>query len=884
MWRNLLVLFCVFGFLNCSESGPPKTPGPGTKGLTQAQARQRFSRLGDIHYQLFFELAKDKKAFAGKAHILFDLKTVDEDLMLDFTGGTVTSLSANNLDIPVSRYDGRAIHLPKEQLKRGRNHVVVAFTHPYSTNGAGLYRFEDPEDKRVYLYTDFEPFDANQLFPCFDQPDLKATYSVMVSAPEDWQVVTATREVEATFPKDGKKLWVFPRTKKFSTYVFSLIAGPYKVWEDRSGPVPLRLLARQSVAKYVNAHEWFTITRQGFEFFQEYFAYDYPFEKYDQILVPDFNAGAMENVAAVTFNDDRYVHRSRPTSSQRERRANVILHELAHMWFGNLVTMKWWDDLWLNESFASYMAALALSEATEFKESWLSFYLGMKQWAYWEDQLVTTHPIAVPVAGTDAAFANFDGITYGKGASVLGQLAFLIGPARFRDGVRAYFKKHAYGNARLDDFINALALAAGVDLNDWTRDWLKTAGLNTLQARYTCDNDRITSFELIQKPDTFSGRLRKHRTNVAFIQKNQKEITISEVVPVIYEGERTRVSEWNGKACPAMVYPNYGDRDYVKVVLDKASLKFARDHLAEVREPLLRAMLWSGFWDRLRDGRLKPGAYLDLVVNNLGLEGNFRTASRVAETVYGRQAHDPSLLLYLGREEAPRERLEALFWQLFTEAPGKGDFKKLWFDSYVRVARTDAARERLLALITGKATLEGFEIDQDRRWNIVQRLSRLGVVQAPELIAAEQARDSSHYGKKMALAAQVALPSGTNKRRWFERLIAPKPDMSLAELKAVMDSLYPNSQIEMRPQYAQAFYENLVGLSQERENEFLDRFSHTMVPVTCSADSVRQLDEFLKRHGNLNPVVIKNLKVARQEDERCVRIRSHAIYRVKQAQ
>ncbi|MCC7440834.1 MAG: aminopeptidase N, partial [Bdellovibrionales bacterium] len=520
---------CPLGFLACGLAALGLTLGacdrrpsvktrPDVEGLSKEEALYRSERVSDVRYELSFELERTSTeagatpVFGGKAVVRFKLKAPAEGLTLDFVGGTQAAAVVNGTPLGEETYNGKFIALPAQALKVGENEAAVEFTHPYSSSGAGLYRFVDPEDKRVYVYTDFEPFDANQLFPCFDQPDLKATYLAEVSAPASWTVVSASRETEATdLPAvegqkgEARKLWKFPVTSRFSTYIFPLHAGPYKIWtadEPATGTVegetiPLRLFARQSLARYVRPDDWFPATRQGFAFFQEYFASPYPFGKYDQLIVPDFNSGAMENVAAVTFSE-RYVKRGVPTRDDREGLAEVILHEMAHMWFGNLVTMKWWDDLWLNESFATFMAYLAAAEATEFTDIWQGFFDDTKQWAYWEDQLVTTHPIVAEVPDTSQAFANFDGITYGKGASALKQLSFLLSPPKFRDGVRAYMKKHAFQNTAMSDFMDSLSAASGTPLSGWTQSWLRTAGVNTISVDHACEGGKITRFLLTQ--------------------------------------------------------------------------------------------------------------------------------------------------------------------------------------------------------------------------------------------------------------------------------------------------------------------------------------------------------------------------------------------------
>ncbi|WP_419608751.1 M1 family metallopeptidase [Thiolapillus sp.] len=425
----------------------------------------------------------------------------------------------------------------------------------------------DPVDNREYFFSHFEPFWANRLFPCFDQPDLKASFSVTVEAPDDWQIISNTL---ATKTGNGDlSRHEFARSRRFSTYLFALVGGPFAVFEDRRARIPSRLFSTQSMSAYVDAENIFEVTRQGFDFYGKYFGIPYPFGKYDQIFVPHFNAGAMENVAAVVIKEDAYLYRETPLPSRMQKRANTILHEMAHMWFGDIVTMRWWNDLWLNESFATFMSYLAQVEGTPDKHAWQQFSSSMKNWAYWQDQLPTTHPIETRVEDTLSTFDNFDGITYGKGASVLKQLAFYVGSEAFRKGVSSYLKKHAWKNAERKDFTDAIGQAAGMNLDGWTKLWLQKSGINTLVADYDVDaQGRISRFELLQGKGNGDAVLRPHRLQVALFHDREGKPGLEKTVTVNVTGERTAVDDLVGEPAPDFVYPNYGDHAYAKFYLD----------------------------------------------------------------------------------------------------------------------------------------------------------------------------------------------------------------------------------------------------------------------------------------------------------------------------
>ena len=855
---------CVLG------AGTAAFARPAGKDLSRGEAQRRAALLKDADYELSLTLDADKKDFTGRETMRFVLAAPADDLTVDFEGGKLESLSVNGERVGAPNDAGAFFVLPKDLLRAGVNVVELAYSHPYSVDGAGLYRFKDTEDGRVYLYTNFEPYDAHRLFPCFDQPDLKAEYSLTVDAPAEWSVVSTAGE-EKTELSGARRKWTFGRTPRLSTYLFSVHAGPYHVWTSTAGTIPLRLFARESLAKYVRADEWLELTRQGLDFYGGYFDFPYPFKKYDQLIVPDFNEGAMENVGAVTFGE-RYVSRSTPTLEDREEAADTILHEMAHMWFGDLVTMKWWNGLWLNESFATYMSALAQSRATRYTRSWQSFFADMKQWAYLTDQHATTHPIEGEVPDTGQAFANFDGITYGKGASVLKQLAYVLGDAKFRDGVRLYLKAHAYGNAEEKDFFGAMTQASGVDLSDWTREWLETAGVNTVRADYACGADgKVSSFALVQTAPSDHPDLRRHRADVSlFIGDETWEVSFS--TPVDYAGARTEVPAFIGQECPVMVYPNNDDQDFVKVELDPRSLAAVKTGMANIPVPLLRAMMWSTLWEMVRDAKWPVDQYAGLILGNLGGEKDFKVAHAVLETAYGRHNASPSVLNYLPRPDYARA--EAFFVENLVKAEPGSDFQKLWFDAFTRTAASPSGAERLRGLLSGKISVKGLPVDQDRRWAIVVRLSELGAPDAEALIAAEAKRDPSDTGAKSAITTRAARPDPASKKEWFERLADPKSAESLGDLRAAMADFYPRTQMDLREGFLRPFLQTLPELDALKGEDFLDDYGRTMIPALCTPESAAALGDYLSKTPPTKPILLRALRDARQEDERCVKVRS----------
>ncbi len=860
-----------------------ETSSPLTREMAAARARQ----ASGVSYALWFGLDPDHEAYQGRVTIRFDLEPGAEgDLFVDFEDGAIHALSINGVVVRASeiakRYDGHRLRLATGELDRGgANRIEIAFAHAYSTTGNGLHRFEDPVDGRVYTYTNFEPYNANRMFPCFDQPDLKASYELTVEAPSEWTVISNTPEREVT-SEGGRSTWRFPPSPLFSTYIFALHAGPYASWQGDAGGIPMRLFARQSLAPYVEHAEWLEVTRQGLAFFGAYFGHPYPYAKYDQIIVPEFNSGAMENVAAVTFSE-RYVNRSKITEDEKRDRADTILHEMAHMWFGDLVTMRWWNGLWLNESFATWASARAVEGATRFDGSWQAFF-GTKRWAYWEDQLVTTHPIEVPVPDTDQAFANFDGITYGKGASVLKQLAFFLGEDAFREGLRLYFQRFALGNTELADFMGTLGEASGQDLAGWQALWLETPGLNGVEAAFACAPDEgsgrrvISRMSLVQSPSEWSGVLRPHRTRIGLYSARSGK-RIGDPIPATYSKAETSVEAAVGKPCPDFVYPNDGDYDFVKVTLDPTSLEGVRGSITRLEDPMLRQQVWHSLWEMVVDGKLAAREYAEAALAQIAAEEDTLVLAEVLGNLASAQLGRPSILKYLpdSERDANRERMEDAFLRGLEGAPAGSDLQLRWYFALLQVARAPGTLELLAGLLDGSREIEGLRIDQDRRWEILQALARADAPGVPERIAAELAKDPTDMGEKAAIAAEASLPSPEIKAAWRARIeAADGPERRAdADLREAMGSYHLLGQEELSRLAVDWYFATLPSFAATRAEDLVEDFSGSMFPALCDEQVVARVDELLASGTKLPAAATKNLRVARQEEERCIRARLH---------
>jgi len=842
------------------------SPRAENQFLSQQDAAARSARVSKVAYVLDFTLT-GKESFAATTRVQFDLKDNASALTLDLDKATIKKLVVNGKEVQ-PQYNQWFITLAAADLVAGRNTVTVDYERLHSTNGEGLHRMVDPVDGRVYTYSHFEPAAAHQMFALFDQPDLKATYQVNVSAPADWSVVSTTRESKVE-DAGASRHWTFPVSKILSPYNFSLHAGPYKVWEDKSGKYPMRLFARQSVAAQVQPEEWFKYTKAGLAWFDEYFGVPYQYEKYDQLLVPDFLYGAMENAGAITFAEHGFLHKDAMTASQRHSLASVIMHEMAHQWFGDLVTMQWWNGLWLNESFASFMGTLGTSQATEFKESaWQYFYSQGKAAAYVQDQQVTTHPIEVPVATTGNAFDNIDAITYSKGASTLKQLRHLLGEETFRKGVHNYLVKYQWKNARLDDFIGSLAEAAGRDLSQWTQEWLYQPGVNTVTANYRCAGGKISSFSLQQSAGTQYPVLREQRVQLALMNRQMK---IDKVLAVTYKGADTAVPELKGAACPDLVYPNYQDWGFVKAKLDQRSFATARKSISKVDDPLLRTMLWHSLWDGVRDGELPLNEFVRTVLNNAPAEKDYVLLGDVlGKTHYARRYLDKMNpdAAYVRKTAAA---LEQMAWK--GAQSNTGDFQRRWFASYVEFSTTPEAQKRLAAVLDGSVKVAGLNVSQDLRWTIIQRLNSVGYAGAEALLAAEKEKDKSDTGLASALAAAVVRPDPKVKAEWLGQISDTRTKLPFNRLRTVMETLYPAAQGRLAEQSAAQRLSQLPLLDKEAGPVFMRSYGASMIPTSCTSESVQRLATAAEQYKDLSAGTRRALLVTQQEDQRCVTIR-----------
>ena len=845
------------------------------EALSADYASMRKKQISDVAYSLYFNIDHTKETYNGTSVIDFTIvKGNTSPVTVDFESGSVESVRVNG-KVATFDYKKWFISIAASAFTTGKNKIEIVYNRPYSNDGSGLHRFKDPANGDVYLYSDFEPYSANKMFPHFDQPNLKATYKVNVDAPSHWQIISTTRETSIT-EKDGVKHWDFPVSAKISSYVFALHGGKYAVWEDtfhgKDGDIPLRLFARQSLAKYVKTDDWFTPTKQSFKFFNNYFEISYPFGKYDQVMAPDFNSGAMENVAAVTFNES-FISRSDKTTKQRLSLADTIAHEMAHMWFGDLVTMDWWNGLWLNESFASYMAVLALEKGSDFDNVWDDFYTGFKQWAYSTDKSVNTHSIELPVATTSDAMTNFDGITYGKGASVLKQVPKYLGEENFRKGVSNYLKKFAYQNTTLDDFIGSLEEASNTDLTQWTQDWLYKAGVNTIEVSYQCNAGLISEFAINQTAPEKYPTLRQQRVNVGLFNYDNNTMALTNAIAVTYKGATTQVSELVGKQCPELVYPNLEDWGYVQVNLDKNSLTTLNKHINDFESPSLRLMLWQSLSDSVRDAKLSPATFVEFALENLEGEKDLSVIRSISGQLSGALGYLTTATRQgIANYDAKRNEVNDFYFAQLEKAKAGSDLQKLWYGRFVSTTRTPVQLNKLVAILDGKLSFEGLTIDQDKRWGLVRTLNHRTVGNYKERLTAEIKRDKSDLGAKNAILAEVLRPDAEIKAKWFDIIINNPDNLKLATLRYAMFGMFPGDQKALEAPYKDRILAHIEALNTQGNLKLLSAFAGSMLPTSCTSEGYKELGELVMQYKDMKPQVLKGVKRSHQEIGRCVKV------------
>ncbi|RCW45104.1 aminopeptidase N [Halopolyspora algeriensis] len=797
--------------------------------LTRQQAEQRAELLTVQSYVIELDLSgggngQEVETFGSTTRVQFRSERAGATTWIDLMAARVHSAVLNGVELDVSDYEeSRGLTLPDLAAD---NELVVHADCEYTNTGEGLHRFVDPVDGGVYLYSQFETADAKRMFTCFDQPDLKATYRITVTAPAEWKVVSNAR-AEVTTDEGGTRRHEFATTPPMSTYLVALVAGPYAEWHDvftgQNGQdeIPLGLYCRASLAEHLDAERVFAETKQGFGFYQEAFGVPYPFGKYDQCFVPEFNAGAMENAGCVTFRED-FVFRSRVTSYLYEQRAEVVLHEMAHMWFGDLVTMRWWDDLWLNESFATWASVLAQVSATQYTHGWTTFANVEKSWAYRQDQLPSTHPVAADIEDLQAVEVNFDGITYAKGASVLKQLVAYVGLENFLAGLKVYFDRHAWGNATLNDLLTALEQASGRDLSWWSAQWLETSGMNMLRPKPATDSEgRFTEFTIVQSPARpGGGEFRTHRLAIGVYDDDPAtgKLVRTHRVELDVTGEHTEVPDLVGVHAGKLVLVNDDDLTYCTLRLDPDSLATLINRIGDIEQSLPRALCWSTAWEMTREAELKARDFVNLVLgrdvhSGIGAETEIGVVQRL---LLQTQTALSSYADTAWRQEGWQRYTSRVLELARAAAPGS-DHQLALVNALTGSVLDEATVTVLRGWLDGSVPLEGLVVDTDLRWRLLEALVAHGAAAESE-IDRELAQDPTATGQRRAERARALIPTPEAKEKAWQRAVHDD-ELPNAVNEAIISGFQHPAQQSLLMGYVQRYFDEIDEVWQRRSSE-----------------------------------------------------------------
>lgn len=861
------ILLITFFFFNAFAA--TAIPRKSDDDLTRLLAQQRKTQVKKVLYDLRFNLRKEAKGFEGFVRLDVELNRLDLPLSIDFVG-KITKLTVNGEEL--KKYPARkgSFDIPQSKLKP-QTSILVEYTGEYTSEAGGFYRVKDPSDGNEYLYTDFQPYHAHHLYPCFDQPDLKGIFKLKVEAPKDWLVIH-NELVEKTEVGDEKVLTTFRETPPLPTYLFFLGAGPYVEWKDKYGDLPLAIYARKSLEKYVDADDIMKVTKKGLKFFNDYFNYPYPFSKYAHVFIPEFAWGGMENPGAITLNE-KFLFRGPVPESKIEDRVNLILHEMAHMWFGDLVTMEWWNDLWLNESFATFVASLAQDKGLGSKSTWLDFF-HTKVWGYWQDQLVTTHPIEVDVPDVRTAKSNFDGITYAKGASALKQLHYFVGAEGFRNGLRNYFKTYAWSNTRREHFIQSIAQASQTDLSSWVTKWLQTAGLNRVNVSAECKDKKILSLQITQKPSS-SETYSPHRTLLALYEIDDDEFDLDETISETYDGPLTEVKLKKKIDCPDFIFPNHDDFDYALFSLDEKSLAVAPKALANIEEPLTRLMIWNILHQMVRDAELSAPKAFEIALDGLKAEENDLLLGNVIGTSHS-ALRDLQYLTYLDKDQRAKiaPKLEGILWDRVINAKKESSLQMTFFDFYLSVAQTPASQLKLYDLLVKNTPPEGITLDQDRRWALIRNIARNGHTDAEKIIEQELKSDNSTSGHRNALAARAAIPLKSNKTKMWKKLLSDK-NLTYSDLKEAGREIHGVNYPELSKPFLSDYFKTITQKHWDKADDVVDIYFERFYPSNlCTEETLKMSEKAFRKANHLTSIAKRAWREAEDELKRCIKVRN----------
>jgi len=821
--------------------------------ISRSEALERSEHLAVDSYNVFLDVSGTGDTFIAKSTVKFSCKTPGYNTFIDAVALRIISATLNGQSVDTSTFDGQTLFINNLAAE---NELTIEAEVAYSNTGEGLQKSVDPADNEIYLYSQGETAHIRKMYPCFDQPDLKATFTLSVLAPSHWEVLS-NNPVGSSRVEGPNTFWEFTTTPRISTYITALVAGPYHhVHDEYVGEkvVPLGIYCRKSLAESLDPEEIFQNTKEGFAYFEKIFGLAYPFEKYDQVAVVDFNWGAMENAGVVTFREEVLVFRSRVTDRNRQARAHVILHEMAHMWFGNMVTMFWWDDLWLNESFAEWTSYLALVEGTRFTNGWTSFICEGKSWAYNQDQLVTTHPIAVDMFDIESVNANFDGISYAKGSSVMHQLCAYVGRENFIAGLQKYFKKFAWQNTKLSDLLTELKSTSGRDLDAWSATWLKTAGINTMRPVLEVKDGVYESVAISQAAPAVpagSTEIRPHRIGVALYDLVDGALVSRLRTEVDVTSATTQLPELVGQKEADLLLINDGDLAYTKIRFDERSSRTLATHLGDLSDPVARTLCWVAMWDMWRDAEVTNHDFATMLLSGLESETLITLISGLGlDLVSAVEVHSNPT-----RRNEIRVAVAAKLHEILSKSVAGSDAQLQIARIFTAIAQSPEQVAAIKELLAGK--LAGLVVDRDLRWFFVQALAERGAITRAEIDAVLK-DDQTHNGELAHAQAVAALPDPAIKAETWRALL--HDELSNSKRLALHRGFMRARQVELMENYVDPYFDSLLEMWNKTSFEEASSNVEMLYPRYVVTQAVLdKTDAWLTGVGKDAPAVLRRL-------------------------
>lgn len=862
MVKIICLIFVVFSFSGFASED----------NLTHQETIHRKSQVKSVKYDVYLEVDKGNTEVKGKTVITLAMNSLNDALTVDFHGKKIHSLKVNGQELKKYAQRKGSFDIPKSAVKKDLI-VEIDYLTDASLESKGIRRMKDPVDGEEYLFTDFEPYYAHRLFPCLDQPDLKAVFQFTIKAPEEWKVIH--NELPLSEIVEGKyRTTKFTPTPILSTYLIFVGAGPYTEWKDQHEKIPLFIHSRKSMSKFVDADNIFRTIKKGLDFFPQYFDSPYPYSKYGQIFVPDLQMNAVENAGAVAFHE-MFLFFESPSESRIYGRDNIILHEMAHMWFGNLVTMHWWNDLWLKEGFATYLAGIAQTRVmkTEFGNMDM---LNAKNWAYWLDQMsTTTHSVESLIPDVRSSRGIFDAITYAKGAASLKQLHFFVGEEGFKKGIRNYFKKFALKNANRDEFIQSIAESSGKDLKDWAHKWLQTAGLNKIRVEFECSKNKISKINVHQDKSS-SGNYLPHRTLFGLYKPGKNNLNLISSFDLTYDNELKYTEEMNGTECPQFILPNQNDEDYGLFSLDKTSLRQATIALTKLPDPVSRLQVWTILMQMVKDAELNPKQFMEFAIEAF----KFEKDPNLLSFVFARylNVRDFRLIwtyyLTVSERAAIAPAFEKVLWQrVLTSEPGSS-LQGLFFDAYIIYGQSKETLAKISELNSNQNIPKGITIDPERRWRMYRALATNGYPGSLELVETGLKNDPSMLAKSLGMASKASYPDMGMKKELFKLFFEPEGKINYNQLSQIAQNFNNPNYPELNSKFVEEYFSKLTSLKWENlDNQA--QLIFILFPVSLCSKEIEKLSEkSFKKSTHLTNLARKFWLEAQDDLSRCVKVRS----------